>query len=210
MSLEKLPAAATVAESPIPQNSKLDEVIHHELLLNKEQPAPNPPDALKVVEIDQECSTDVISKPPTAPSSSLIEAPSAKQLGQSKEEILNETVKRVGTLLGQSPQLSKTASTILKSIHTEDEKKMDASMGQEQGISSFQYRVIRDIIEEVVLEHQEQIRADVQNMHIELLKQFQIQKREMKGMLERHLPATPLLELVQRLQLENDRLSRNF
>ena len=42
--------------------------------------------------------------------------------------------------------------------------------------SSFQYHVLRNIVNECLQEYHEQIRADIQSMHVELIRQFQIQK----------------------------------
>ena len=43
-------------------------------------------------------------------------------------------------------------------------------------MSTFQYQILENIVQDSLADFRDQIRSDVQNMHLELLRQFQIQK----------------------------------
>jgi hypothetical protein len=70
----------------------------------------------------------------------------------------------------------------------------------------FQYAVIRNIVDEVVSDYHDQLRKDINNMHLELIRQFQMQKIEMQDLLERYLPSKQTREELEALRLENNEL----
>ena len=103
----------------------------------------------------------------------------------SKDSIMAESIKRVGGMIGgQTPtplnNLEMTPSVFLKSAYAQkvasDKGKENSDPNEEGSVSALQYKIIRDIVEDVVQEHNEQLRNDIQNLHLEILRQFQIQK----------------------------------
>ncbi|KAJ3331529.1 hypothetical protein HDU91_003314, partial [Kappamyces sp. JEL0680] len=225
VSADQIPLAESVNASPAPPSAKsktqgadqlqvenletLDEETRTEHQMNgvgSSEPSPAP----AAVE-------DNLTKPPPAPAArqmaaALAPTPTFTPRTLSTENVLAESVRRVGGLIGQTPPeklQSKTPSSYLK---TATEPALAASDSAElpNGLSTFQHKILRGIVEEVIQDFHDQVRLDIQNMHLELLRQFQIQKTDIQELLESHIPAAPILELVERLQLENDRLRRNF
>lgn len=76
--------------------------------------------------------------------------------------------------------------------------------------SSFQSKVLESVIDGCLMEFRAGIRNDIQNMHLELLRQFQIQKMEIEGLLKQYTDTQELQEENQRLQEENQRLRMNY
>jgi hypothetical protein len=76
--------------------------------------------------------------------------------------------------------------------------------------SSFQSKVLESVIDGCLMEFRAGIRNDIQNMHLELLRQFQIQKIEIEGLLKQYTDTRELQEENQRLQEENQRLRMNY
>jgi hypothetical protein len=131
-------------------------------------------------------------KPPHAPTPSSLKTPSVAAGGMlpesSKDYIATEVAKKVGGLIGgQNSTPSMTPSAFLKSAYrgtasssapltgSDSAFTSDAAAASEQ-VSNFQYKVIRGIVEEVVQDYHDQLRRDVQNVHVEILKQFNQQK----------------------------------
>ncbi|KAG0295004.1 Protein nedd1 [Linnemannia gamsii] len=76
--------------------------------------------------------------------------------------------------------------------------------------SSFQSKVLESVIDGCLMEFRAGIRNDIQNMHLELLRQFQIQKMEIEGLLKQYTDTRELQEENRRLQEENQRLRMNY
>ncbi|KAF8944302.1 Protein nedd1 [Haplosporangium gracile] len=76
--------------------------------------------------------------------------------------------------------------------------------------SSFQSKILESVIDGCLMEFRAGIRNDIQNMHLELLRQFQIQKMEIEGLLKEYTDTRELQEENQRLQEENQRLRMNY
>nr|KAJ3419968.1 hypothetical protein HK105_006273 [Polyrhizophydium stewartii] len=95
-----------------------------------------------------------------------------------------------------------------------------ASAGTEQptgtpSLPTFQYQVLRSIVEEAMQAHVAQLRMDIQNMHLDLIRQFEIQKAsavlhaqacamQIGEMLEQASPIRALQDEIVRLRLENE------
>lgn len=75
--------------------------------------------------------------------------------------------------------------------------------------SSFQMGLLQTMVEDIMQKYQSEIRADIQNVHLEVLRQFQIQKTEMKELMEAYYPSE-LIDKIDELELENDRLKKNY
>ncbi|KAF9538377.1 Protein nedd1 [Mortierella hygrophila] len=82
--------------------------------------------------------------------------------------------------------------------------------GTASSSSSFQSKVLESVIDGCLMEFRAGIRNDIQNMHLELLRQFQIQKMEIEGLLKEYTDTRELQEENQRLQEENQRLKMNY
>ncbi|KAJ3268678.1 hypothetical protein HDV01_002379 [Terramyces sp. JEL0728] len=80
---------------------------------------------------------------------------------------------------------------------------------------SFQYKLIRNVVDEVLKENLSAIHRDIQNMHLELIKQFQNQKVlvfnqiEIEMLIQEKFPNQGILDLVDDLRMENERLRNN-
>ncbi|KAF8937804.1 Protein nedd1 [Dissophora ornata] len=76
--------------------------------------------------------------------------------------------------------------------------------------SSFPSKILEGVIDGCLMEFRAGIRNDIQNMHLELLRQFQIQKMEMEGLLKQYTDTKELKEENERLLEENRRLRMNY
>ncbi|KAI7821908.1 hypothetical protein BC939DRAFT_454881 [Gamsiella multidivaricata] len=74
--------------------------------------------------------------------------------------------------------------------------------------TSLQSKVLESVVDGCLMEFRAMVRNDLQNMHLEILRQFQIQKIEMETLLKKY--TEDLWEENQRLQEENRRLKTNY
>ncbi|KAI8804768.1 hypothetical protein BJ742DRAFT_444895 [Cladochytrium replicatum] len=79
-----------------------------------------------------------------------------------------------------------------------------------QGVSSFQSQLLENIIEDSLQDFRMEIRKDIQNVHLEVLRQFHFLRCEMEEMMEKYSATAPLLAEIERLREENDRLKHNY
>ncbi|KAJ3098664.1 Protein nedd1 [Phlyctochytrium bullatum] len=75
---------------------------------------------------------------------------------------------------------------------------------------NLQQKVLEGIIEDCLMEFRDQIRHQIQDMHIELLRQFHMQKNEIEQLLFKHAPSTALYRELHHLREENARLRCGF
>ena len=106
----------------------------------------------------------------------IVNGSKSKGMESMHDAITTETIKRVGGMIGGHQIM--TPSALLKSAYNgnhgiEEGVGKDSTLEQ---VTTFQYKMIRSIVEEVVQDYHEQIRRDVQNVHIEIIKQFSQQK----------------------------------
>ncbi|KAI9007075.1 hypothetical protein BC832DRAFT_554171 [Gaertneriomyces semiglobifer] len=80
----------------------------------------------------------------------------------------------------------------------------------EQPGSNFQYQLLRQVMQSCLEEFRQQVRVDMQNMHLELLRQFWIQQNDIKELFQKYSPSAALMAEVRRLQEENARLRVNY
>ncbi|KAL1922055.1 uncharacterized protein VTP21DRAFT_10697 [Calcarisporiella thermophila] len=78
--------------------------------------------------------------------------------------------------------------------------------GSTSAASSFQLGVVQNVIKDCLEEFREALRNDIHNMHVELLRQFYMQKMEFEMMFQRYCNTAPLREEIERLREENRRL----
>ncbi|KAG0047567.1 Protein nedd1 [Gryganskiella cystojenkinii] len=76
--------------------------------------------------------------------------------------------------------------------------------------SSFPTKILEGVIEGCLMEFRAGIRNDIQNMHLELLRQFQIQKMELEGLLKQYTDLKEVKEENERLIEENRKLRLNY
>ncbi|KAF9574877.1 Protein nedd1 [Mortierella alpina] len=76
--------------------------------------------------------------------------------------------------------------------------------------SSFPTQILESVIEGCLADFRVGIRSDIQNMHLELLRQFQIQKMGIEQLLKQYTDTKELQEENERLREENQRLRMNY
>ena len=76
--------------------------------------------------------------------------------------------------------------------------------------SSFSSKILEGVIEGCLMDFRAGIRSDIQNMHLELLRQFQIQKMEIEGLLKEYTDLKDVREENERLIEENRKLRLNY
>ncbi|KAI8843715.1 WD40-repeat-containing domain protein [Chytridium lagenaria] len=81
----------------------------------------------------------------------------------------------------------------------------DAGRGGMVG-GGVQMKVIEGVLEECLSEFREEMRGQIQDMHLEVLRQFHIQKNEIETLLMHYSPTAALQEEVRQLREENARL----
>ncbi|KAI9326292.1 hypothetical protein DFJ73DRAFT_866541 [Zopfochytrium polystomum] len=72
--------------------------------------------------------------------------------------------------------------------------------------TTFQARMLQSLVEDSLADLRAELRQEIQNMHLELLRQFYIQKTEVDALLRKHSPTEALLREVRELREENARL----
>ncbi|KAF9919523.1 Protein nedd1 [Linnemannia zychae] len=127
---------------------------------------------------------------------------SAGSNGGSNSGLLNSTAAASSTSIGVSSAPS--SSTFAMNLDAFPETGAGALT------SSFQSKVLEGVIDGCLMEFRAGIRNDIQNMHLELLRQFQIQKMEIEGLLKQYTDTRELQEENRRLQEENQRLRMNY
>lgn len=78
------------------------------------------------------------------------------------------------------------------------------------GLLPFQVQFIKNLIDESLDEFRVALHRDIVNVQVEMLRQFQIQKNELKGMLEKYSVNEALISEIERLKEENNRLKSKY
>ncbi|CAG8599339.1 2358_t:CDS:10 [Paraglomus brasilianum] len=105
-----------------------------------------------------------------------------------------------------SPPSSSIAKLPAK-VSSEEQKNDAPSSNAASGLSQFQYQVLENVVSECLHEFRTAIKNDIQDMHLELLRQFHIQKTDMELMFMKYCGDTVALkEEIIRLREENERL----
>ncbi|ORY44824.1 WD40 repeat-like protein [Rhizoclosmatium globosum] len=74
----------------------------------------------------------------------------------------------------------------------------------------YAHKVLEAVLESCLQDFRKQVKEDIQNMHLELLRQFYIQKNEISQLFQENSPTEALLKEVVRLREENARLRCGF
>ncbi|KAH9265831.1 hypothetical protein BASA83_010965 [Batrachochytrium salamandrivorans] len=119
----------------------------------------------------------------------------------------------VGGLVGeettvlQKPALFTTPHSVVSDVASTINNVLKSDSGATPlDSSTLQYRLLRSVIEECLEDHRQQTRIEIQNMHLELIRQFQIQEGHIAEMLRLESPTAKLMEELVQLRLENQRL----
>ncbi|KAJ3183003.1 Protein nedd1 [Geranomyces variabilis] len=76
---------------------------------------------------------------------------------------------------------------------------------------TFQHRVLRSVIDDCLDEFRTQMRADVQNLHLDMIREFWRQKAEIQELLAAYSPNEVMIQELHELRRENARLrGRNY
>ncbi|KAF9149226.1 Protein nedd1 [Linnemannia schmuckeri] len=127
---------------------------------------------------------------------------SASHTFRTNGAVSNHTASASATSLGLSSASSSSALAMTLDPPPET--------GTTSSPSSLQSKILESVIDGCLMEFRAGIRNDIQNMHLELLRQFQIQKMEIEGLLKEYTDTRELQEENQRLQEENQRLKMNY
>jgi hypothetical protein len=77
-------------------------------------------------------------------------------------------------------------------------------------LGAFHMEVIRNMVEESVEELRDQMRKDILNLYMEMIKQFQIQQAETRALVQQYSVNDELMAEIERLREENKRLKQKF
>ncbi|KAJ3126403.1 Protein nedd1 [Irineochytrium annulatum] len=72
------------------------------------------------------------------------------------------------------------------------------------------HKVLEGIVEECLSDFKAELRGEIQDMHLELLRQFHIQKNELEAVFQKYAPSQALMDEVKALREENARLRCGF
>jgi hypothetical protein len=79
----------------------------------------------------------------------------------------------------------------------------------EPAAPSFQYKIIESAISTHITAFRTDMMTEIQDMHVEMMRQFCLQREDMEGML-REYGVEPLVRELRELREENERLRRNY
>lgn len=82
--------------------------------------------------------------------------------------------------------------------------------GNAVGMLPFQVEFMKNLIDESLDEFRVAIHKEIVNVQVEMLRQFQIQQNELKGLIEKYSVNEALVSEIQRLKEENDRLKSKY
>ncbi|KAJ7360047.1 Protein nedd1 [Desmophyllum pertusum] len=86
----------------------------------------------------------------------------------------------------------------------------DVAVTSNAGLLPFQVQFIKNLIDESLDEFRVALHRDIVNVQVEMLRQFQIQQNELKGMLEKYSVNEALVTEIERLKDENNRLKSKY
>ncbi|EAS04549.1 cytochrome d1 heme domain protein (macronuclear) [Tetrahymena thermophila SB210] len=123
-------------------------------------------------------------------------------------------MKRSGITNVQPYELPPKASTIIERTNGKNlsQLQQQPSLPTQQGddFTSKQKQYIKNMMEDYFLDMKFSFSEQFQNLHIEIIRQFQIQQNELTALLEQYVNKNKALEeKMQQLQLENDRLKKS-
>ncbi|KAL4502999.1 hypothetical protein ABPG72_014228 [Tetrahymena utriculariae] len=123
-------------------------------------------------------------------------------------------MKRSGITNVQPYELPPKASTIIERTNGKNFSQIQPQPSQliQQGddFTSKQKQYIKNMMEDYFLDMKFSFSEQFQNLHIEIIRQFQIQQNELTALLEQYVNKNKILEeKMQQLKLENERLKKS-
>ncbi|KAF9947199.1 Protein nedd1 [Mortierella alpina] len=117
-----------------------------------------------------------------------------------------------GSTRPKSPPLAQSAlpSTSIASSSKSNRPPGTSSSALMPSSSSLPTQILESVVEGCLADFRVGIRSDIQNMHLELLRQFQIQKIGIEQLLKQYTDTKDLQEENERLREENQRLRMNY
>ncbi|KAF9286443.1 Protein nedd1 [Mortierella alpina] len=112
----------------------------------------------------------------------------------------------------KSPPLAQSVlpSTSITPSNKSNRASETSSSAPLPSLSSLPTQILESVVEGCLAEFRVGIRSDIQNMHLELLRQFQIQKMGIEQLLKQYTDTKELQEENERLREENQRLRMNY
>lgn len=109
----------------------------------------------------------------------------------------------IPTPLSSFPPIPSPAATAAAATAT-------AAASLPTAIPGLPLETFKSLLEDSLSQFRQQIHRDVHNMHIDLIRQFEIQKNEVEVMLQHHSINDSLLQEIERLRQENRALQQKF
>ncbi|KAG0263637.1 Protein nedd1 [Actinomortierella ambigua] len=149
-------------------------------------------------------TTTVSTKQASSSSSSL---PSTLDLGLSAR-LAAATAALNGTAATTTHESSLKAGAAAAGMVT-NERRHDGGISDAGGGGTgndFQVQILENVIQDCLSDFRQEMRRDIQNMHLELLRQFQIQKIDMENLMRQYSDTSDLWRQIEQLQEENRQL----
>jgi len=74
------------------------------------------------------------------------------------------------------------------------------------GTTQYQVDLIRSVVQDSLISFQLEVHTAIQDMQVEMMRQFEIQRRELRQLLQQGTPTEDLMAELRRLREENERL----
>ncbi|KAL3852617.1 hypothetical protein ACJMK2_016236 [Sinanodonta woodiana] len=97
-----------------------------------------------------------------------------------------------------------------QSLHLEERQDASMEMSDKSEPQNFQTQFIRNLIHEEMEEFRDQIHKEMTNLHLQMLRQFEIQQTEIRSLIQHFSVNEELVAEVERLREEVKRLKKNF
>ena len=132
-------------------------------------------------------------------------------LGQQKVNDVSTMQSIEGSTMSMTAEAIKTPAPQLQPAHTSQNSGTNVEYASPpQNVNQavqFQQQLLQGVISDSLASFREEVLGQVQNLHLELLRQFQIQQMEINTLMQHHYgEKQELLEEIKRLKEENRRL----
>lgn len=76
--------------------------------------------------------------------------------------------------------------------------------------ASTQWQLVRGVLEEMMQSFKSEINSQIQNLHLEMIRQFQLQQLELEVLFDRMSVRKEMIDEIKRLRDENERLRNMY
>ncbi|KAK3585866.1 hypothetical protein CHS0354_038398 [Potamilus streckersoni] len=97
-----------------------------------------------------------------------------------------------------------------QSLHLDERQDASMEMSDKSESQNFQTQFIRNLIHEEMEEFRDQMHKEMTNLHLQMLRQFEIQQTEIRSLIQQFSVNEELVAEVERLREEVKRLKKNF